>query len=78
MVEDGARWAPSLPRVMQCVLLHPPPCKTLHVTTSVPAIPADLADLGREAARLVCFEIVDPRIIYRGLSLKKIGWVDSK
>ena len=35
MVEDGARCAPSLPRVMRCVLLHPPPCKTLHVTTSV-------------------------------------------
>ena len=35
MVEDGARCAPSLPRVMRCVLLHPPPCKTLHVTTSI-------------------------------------------
>ena len=35
MVEDGARYAPSLPRVMRCVLLHPPPCKTLHVTTSI-------------------------------------------
>ena len=34
MVEDGARCAPSLPRVMRCVFLHPPPCKTLHVTTS--------------------------------------------
>ena len=34
MVEDGARCAPSLPRVMRCVLVHPPQCKTLHVTTS--------------------------------------------
>ena len=35
MVEDGARSTPSLPRVMRCVLLHPPPCKTLHFTTSL-------------------------------------------
>ena len=69
MVEDGARSPPSLSRVMLSVLLHPPPCKTLHVTTSVPAIPADLADLGREAARLVCFEIVD--------HLSKIGQADA-
>ena len=34
MVEDGARCTPSLPRVMRCVFLHPPQCKTLHVTTS--------------------------------------------
>ena len=35
MVEDGARCAPSFPRVMRCVFLHPLPCKTLHVTTSL-------------------------------------------
>ena len=34
MVEDGASSAPTLPRVMRSVFLHPPPCKTLHVTTS--------------------------------------------
>ena len=34
MVEDGAISAPTLPRVMRCVLLHPPTCKTLHITSS--------------------------------------------
>ena len=34
MVEDSSSWAPTLPRIMLCVFLHPPPFKTLHVTSS--------------------------------------------
>ena len=41
MVEDGASSAPTLPRVMRCVLLHPPPCKTLLVTFPLLALLLD-------------------------------------
>ena len=35
MVEEGANSPPTLPRVMSWVFVNPPPCKMLHVTSSL-------------------------------------------